>query len=88
MRITNVTPAVNKSERLADTPVGGWFQTLGSDGTGKGSVYFRRAYNEYIAFSSDRGGSVWTDAEIRRGGFFSNHRGRILPAGTEITVKI
>ena len=88
MRIINVTPAVNKPERLSDTPVGGWFQTAGSDGTGKGAVYFRRAYDEYIAFSADRGGSVWTDAQVRLNGNYSNHKGRILPSGTEITVKI
>jgi hypothetical protein len=82
MRIINVTPAVNKPERLSDTPVGGWFQTA------EGAVYFRRAYGEYIAFSADRGGSVWTDAQVRLNGNYSNHKGRILPSGTEITVKI
>lgn len=87
MRIINVTPAVNKPEWLSDTPVGGWFQTAGSDGTGKGTIYFRRAYDEYIVFFVDRGISVWTDAQVRLSGKY-NHEGRILPSGTEITVKI
>jgi hypothetical protein len=84
MRITNVTPAVFFWNRLSDTPVGGWFQTAGIKGDG--AVYFRRAYDEYIAFSSDRGGSVWTDAQVRR--LNNNYEGKILPSGTEITVKI